>query len=82
MSYILKGNIKCEGKFLYSAVSSPQDRSKRFTLYDILCITRHYLKNILSAKCVLCSRSCIVSAQVAVGFADAVDVRQTRVSMF
>ena len=23
----------CKGKFLYSAVSSPQDRSKRFTLY-------------------------------------------------
>ena len=25
--------IKSKGKFLYSAVSSPQDRSKRFTLY-------------------------------------------------
>ena len=24
---------QCKGKFLYSAVSSPQDRSKRFTLY-------------------------------------------------
>ena len=25
--------VKVKGKFLYSAVSSPQDRSKRFTLY-------------------------------------------------
>jgi len=25
--------MKTKGKFLYSAVSSPQDRSKRFTLY-------------------------------------------------
>ena len=25
--------VKGKGKFLYSAVSSPQDRSKRFTLY-------------------------------------------------
>ena len=31
--YIHTYKKKSKGKFLYSAVSSPQDRSKRFTLY-------------------------------------------------
>ena len=31
--YLLIVKTNNKGKFLYSAVSSPQDRSKRFTLY-------------------------------------------------